>query len=161
MGFGSGVTVPGWGINLQNRGASFSLDPRHVNVIAPRKRTMHTLIPATALRGGVPWLVVGTMGGDGQAQPHLQLLARIVHDGLDVQAAIDGPRWFVSPSDWSVAAESRFPPEVLDGLRDRGHRVSGVEPYDPLMGHAHAILATSEGYAAASDPRSEGAALGL
>ena len=52
MGFGSGVTVPGWGINLQNRGASFSLDPRHVNVIAPRKRTMHTLIPATALRGG-------------------------------------------------------------------------------------------------------------
>jgi len=78
MGFGSGMTVPGWGINLQNRGAYFSLDSAHVNVIAPRKRTLHTLIPAMAFKDGRPWQVFGSMGGDGQAQTHLQLLARIV-----------------------------------------------------------------------------------
>src|SRR5262249_36239499 len=66
MGFGSGETVPEWGINLHNRGQIFSLDPAHANVIAPRKRTLHTLIPALALRERRPWLVFGTMGGDGQ-----------------------------------------------------------------------------------------------
>src|SRR5439155_20733043 len=88
VGFGSGVHVPGWGINLQNRGGYFSLDPAHVNAIAPRKRTMHTLIPALALRDGRPWLVFGTMGGDGQAQTHLQILTRVAGDGADPQEAI-------------------------------------------------------------------------
>jgi gamma-glutamyltranspeptidase/glutathione hydrolase len=161
MGFGSGVTVPGWGINLQNRGASFSLDPAHVNAIAPRKRTLHTLIPAMALRDGRPWLVFGTMGGDGQAQTHLQLLVRIVDDGLDPQAAIDAPRWFVSPQDWSVTAESRFTPTMIEGLQTRGHRVDLAGPFDSLLGHAHAILVDEEGYSGATDPRTEGAALGL
>jgi gamma-glutamyltranspeptidase/glutathione hydrolase len=160
VGFGSGVTVPGWGINLQNRGSYFSLDPGHVNVIAGGKRTMHTLIPAMAFRGGEPWLVFGSMGGDGQAQTHLQLLTRIVVDGEDVQRAIDAPRWVTSPRDWSVRAESRFDGAVLDGLRDRGHEVREVGPYDVGMGHAHAIE-IGDGYAAGTDPRAEGAALGL
>jgi gamma-glutamyltranspeptidase/glutathione hydrolase len=161
MGFGSGVTVPGWGINLQNRGAFFSLDPSHVNVVAPRKRTLHTLIPAMAFRDGRPWMAFGTMGGDGQAQTHLQLLARIVDDGEDVQRAIDAPRWVVLPADWSVAAESRFDPAMLDELRRRGHRLSVTQEFDSLMGHAHAIQVTHAGYAVATDPRAEGAALGL
>ncbi|HEY3208315.1 MAG TPA: gamma-glutamyltransferase family protein [Actinomycetota bacterium] len=161
MGFGSGVTVPDWGINLQNRGAYFSLDSDHVNVIAPRKRTLHTLIPAMALRAGRPWLAFGTMGGDGQAQTHLQLLTRIIDDGEDVQRAIDAPRWAVSPGDWAVLAESRFDPAWLADLRARGHRVSFTEQLDPVMGHAHAILAEDNGYAGATDPRSEGAVLGL
>src|SRR4029079_16463067 len=80
MGFGSGVTVPGWGINLQNRGAYFSLDPSHVNVMAPGKRTLHTLMPAMALRGGHPEMVFGAMGGDGQAQTHVQLVLRMAMD---------------------------------------------------------------------------------
>jgi gamma-glutamyltranspeptidase/glutathione hydrolase len=161
MGFGSGVTVPGWGINLQNRGASFSLDPSHVNVVAPRKRTLHTLIPAMAFREGRPWMAFGAMGGDGQAQTHLQLLARIVDDGEDVQQAIHAPRWVISPADWSVSAESRLDPVLLDELHQRGHRLSVTGEFDSLMGHAHAIQVTGAGFAAASDPRAEGAALGL
>jgi gamma-glutamyltranspeptidase/glutathione hydrolase len=161
MGFGSGVTVPGWGINLHNRGQIFSLDPGHANVIAPRKRTLHTLIPALALRKGHPWLVFGTMGGDGQPQTHLQLLARMVDDGLDPQPAIDAPRWVVSPADWSVTAESRFGPGIVDGLRARGHRLSVTGAMDRAMGHAHAIRVDGNGYVGGADPRSEGAVLYL
>jgi gamma-glutamyltranspeptidase / glutathione hydrolase len=161
MGFGSGVTVPGWGINLQNRGAFFSLDPAHVNAIAPGKRTLHTLIPAMAFREGRPWLVFGAMGGDGQAQTHLQLLARIADDGEDIQRAIDAPRWLVSPLDWSVTAESRLDPATLDDLRARGHRLAATEDYHSMMGHAHAIVVADDGYRVATDPRAEGAALGL
>ena len=153
--------MPDWGINLQNRGAYFSLDPGHVNVIAPRKRTLHTLIPAMALRDGRPWLVFGSMGGDGQAQTHLQLLTRIVDDGEDVQRAIAAPRWVVSPEDWSVVAESRFDAGWVEELRARGHDVSLTAELDPLMGHAHAILVEGQGYAGATDPRAEGAVLGL
>lgn len=161
MGFGSGVTVPDWGINLQNRGAYFSLDPGHVNVIAPRKRTLHTLIPAMALRDARPWLVFGTMGGDGQAQTHLQLLTRLVDDGDDVQRAIAAPRWVVSPDDWSVALESRFDSAWVDELKARGHSISLVEEFDQIMGHAHAIQVEAQGYAGATDPRTEGAVVGL
>ncbi len=161
VGFGSGVTVPGWGINLQNRGAYFSLDPGHVNVIAPGKRTMHTLVPALALRDGAPWLVFGTMGGDGQAQTHLQLLTRIVDDGEDVQRAVSAPRWMVTPGTWEVAAEPRFDRDLLDGLRHLGHRLRTVRDFDSTMGHAHAIEITPHGYAGATDPRAEGAVLGL
>ena len=161
MGFGSGVTVPGWGINLQNRGAFFSLDPAHPNAIGPGKRTLHTLIPAMALREGRPRLVFGSMGGDGQAQTHLQLLTRILDDGEDIQRAISAPRWFVDPATWQVSLEPRFGPGLADDLRHRGHRVVEVGPYDSLMGHAHAIQVLEDGYSVGTDPRAEGAALGL
>jgi gamma-glutamyltranspeptidase / glutathione hydrolase len=161
MGFGSGVTVPGWGINLQNRGAFFSLDPSHVNAIGPGKRTLHTLIPAMAFREERPWLVFGAMGGDGQPQTHLQLLTRLLDDGAGLQEAVDAPRWFVSPGDWSVTVESRFDPIIQEGLARRGHRVAVAGPFDSIMGHANAIMVTADGYVAATDPRTEGAALGL
>ena len=67
----------------------------------------------------------------------------------------------VSPSDWAVTAESRFEPHVIEGLRARRHEVALGGPYDSLMGHAHAIQVTDEGYAGATDPRTEGAVLGL
>jgi len=161
MGFGSGVHVRDWGLNLHNRGSFFSLDLGHPNAIGPRKRTMHTLIPAMAFRDGRPWLVFGTMGGDGQAQTHLQLLVRVVIDGLDPQQAVNAPRWVVSPADWSIRIEDRFPDEVKEGLAALGHRVHTDPPYSRWMGHAHAIEVTPHGYVAASDPRAEGAALGL
>ncbi len=161
MGFGSGVTVPGWGINLHNRGNFFSLDPDHANVVAPRKRTLHTLIPAMAMRDGRPWMVLGTMGGDGQAQTHLQLLVKMVDDAEDPQRAIDAPRWVVSPKDWSVVADERFGQQVLDGLRERGHDVTTNAWFAGAFGHAHAIQVLPNGYAGATDPRSEGAVLGL
>ncbi len=160
MGFGAGVTVPGWGINLHNRGASFTLRPDDVNAIGPGKRPLHTLIPAMAFRNGRPWLVFGTMGGDGQAQIHLQLLSRIVDDGADLQDAIDAPRWVVSPADWSVVGEGRFGEAWFEGLRARGHTVVPVPDHDWITGHAHAIAFTDDGTLGATDPRAEGAVLG-
>ncbi len=160
-GFGSGVTVPGWGINLHNRGAYFSLDPGHVNVIAPGKRTLHTLMPAFARRDGRPWLVFGTMGADGQLQTQVQLLARLVDDGADPATALAAPRWVVDPGDFSVQIENRFPEAVLHGLRAHGHRLHSIGPFEDVMGHAHVIRLDSEGLTAGSDPRCDGLAAGF
>jgi len=159
VGFGSGVVVPGTGIGLHDRGAHFSLDPSDPNIIGPRKRPLHTLIPGLALRDGAPWLVFGTMGGDGQAQIHVQLLGQLVDRGLDAQAAIDAPRWIVDVADGSVAIEERAR-DVAAGLRARGHEVTLLDAYDYTAGHAHAIAVTPAGYAGASDPRCEGAIVG-
>ena len=160
-GFGSGVTVPGVGINLHNRGAYFSLDPAHVNVVAPGKRTLHTLMPALARRNGHPWLVFGTMGADGQLQTQVQLLARLVDDGADPAAALAAPRWLVDPGDLSVRIENRFPPAVLAGLRRAGRRLEALGPYDGSTGHAQVIRVDDGGLAGASDPRCEGAVAGI
>ena len=122
---------------------------------------MHTLMPGMAFRDGRPWLVFGTMGGDGQAQTHLQFLSKVLDDGADIQNAIDAPRWRASHLDWSVALESRFGPEVGEGLREMGHETVKASAFDGGMGHAHAIEVIDGGYAAATDPRAEGAALGL
>jgi gamma-glutamyltranspeptidase / glutathione hydrolase len=159
VGFGSGLTVPGFGINLHNRGAHFSLDPARANVIAPRKRTMHTLIPGMTLAGGRPELVFGTRGGHGQAPTHLQLVVRLIDWGCELQHALAAPRWLIEGGE--VRMESRFPPAVVDGLRSRGYRIGLGDAYDQEMGHANAIRVLEDGYAAASDPRSEGAARGL
>lgn len=153
---GAGITVPEWGINLQNRGASFRLDPGHPNALAPRKVPMHTLIPAIVLRDGMPSVMFGTMGGHGQAQTHLQVLTRLLVDGAELQAAISAPRWMVDPWHWRVDAESRLSLELLAALTARGHEVRTVEPYDHAMGHAHAIALEPGGLAAATDPRTEG-----
>ncbi len=161
LAFGSGIHVPEWGINLHNRGSSFSLDEDRANVLAPGKRPMHTLIPAMALREGEPWLVFGSEGGDAQAQVQAQVLTRIVDDGTDPQAALDAPRWKVEPWAWKLRAEGHHPPELLDDLRARGHDLTVTRAFDFGMGHAHAIARTALGYAVASDYRCEGAALGL
>jgi gamma-glutamyltranspeptidase / glutathione hydrolase len=159
-GFGSGVVVPETGIGLHDRGAHFRVEPGHASSIGPRRRPVHTLIPALALRDGEPWLVFGTMGGDGQPQIHLQVLAGMLDRGLDVQAAIDAPRFVVDVGDGSVTLEARFAPELVDGLAARGHQVGSMAAYDHLAGHAHAIERTPAGYVGASDPRSEGAVVG-
>jgi len=161
LAFGSGIHVSEWGINLNNRGSSFTLDDAHANALAPSKRPMHTLIPALALRESEPWLVFGSMGGDAQAQVHAQLLAHVVDDGADVQCALDAPRWQVDPVRWHVLAETGFADDVLRGLETRGHAVDRTKALDSRMGHAHAIAPTAGGYAVGTDPRAEGAALGL
>ena len=81
------------GILLQNRGAFFSLDPAHVNRLAPRKQTAHTLIPSMYLVDGRPRLVYGTMGGEGQPQTQAALVTRILDRRLGPQAAVEAPRW--------------------------------------------------------------------
>ncbi len=160
LGFGSGVHVPEWGINLNNRGSSFTLDESRVNSMAPSKRPMHTLIPAMVLQDARPSLVFGSMGGDAQAQVHAQLLTQIVDDGADPQVAIDAPRWRVEPLDWKLRIEERADPEVVADLATRGHEIIETGAFDPGMGHAHAIAVGEHGYAVGTDPRAEGAAVG-
>jgi gamma-glutamyltranspeptidase/glutathione hydrolase len=162
LGFGSGIHVDRFGINLNNRGSSFNLTEGHANAIAPTKRPMHTLIPALGLRDGDPWLVFGSMGGDAQPLIHLQLLTRILDDHTELQAALAAPRFNVDAGRWRVKTEWHMPAETVAGLEAFGHRVESIGPLDVGVGHAHAIeLGPEGGYAVATDPRAEGAALGL
>jgi gamma-glutamyltranspeptidase/glutathione hydrolase len=160
VGFGSGIVVPGTGIGLHDRGAHFSLDPTDPNVVAPRKRPLHTLIPGLALRDGRPAVVFGTMGGDGQPQIHVQLLAALADDGVDPQAAVARPRWIVDVADGGVQLEADADPALGEGLRSRGHTLRTVPARSHSAGHAHVVEVTAHGYLAGSDPRCEGAAVG-
>ncbi|MFC4808729.1 gamma-glutamyltransferase [Paenibacillus sp. GCM10023250] len=163
--FGSGVTAGDTGILLQNRGSYFSLDPAHVNTLEPRKRTFHTLMPAMACRGGVPYLLYGTQGGEGQPQTQCALLTRIADYGMDPQAAVDAPRW-VWGRTWGdesqeLRIESRVPEAVRRELAQAGHLVRAVAAYDGAVGHAHAIRIDERGFRqGGADPRSDGQAVG-
>ncbi len=124
-GFGSGIVDPETGIAYQNRGSYFSLDPTHPNVLAPGKRTLHTLLPGMLLRDGRPWVVVGSMGGDAQPQIHAQVVSALVDGGLDVAATVAMPRWFVDPLEHFappevVRLEPRFRAEVARRARRAG-----------------------------------------
>ena len=167
QGFGSGVVDPATGIAYQNRGSYFSLDPDHPNVLAPGKRTLHTLLPWMLLRDGRPWVVGGSMGGDAQPAICAEVVSRLVDGGLDVAAAVGGPRAFPEPADHfeppdRVTLEPRFGAEVLDDLAGRGHRLAVTAPFDSALGHCHAIELVEGGpaeggsLAAATDPRSIG-----
>jgi gamma-glutamyltranspeptidase/glutathione hydrolase len=162
--FGSGIVAGDTGVLLQNRGAFFSLDPRHPNRLAPRKRTAHTLIPSMYLVDGRPRLVYGTMGGDGQPQTQAALVTRVLDRGLSPQAAVEAPRWLFGRT-WgdvsrALRLEARFDARVADDLRRRGHDVQVVEDWSDLMGHAQLIRLDESGLVGGSDPRADGAALG-
>ncbi len=164
MGFGSGLVVDDAGIVLQNRGAYFSLDPNAANALAPAKRTLHTLIPSMAMRDGRPAMVFGTMGGDGQPQTHLQVYTAVARFGLNIQQAIEMPRWVhgALADGETLMVESRFPIETLDGLRQLGHRIQVQSPWYTGMGYAQGIVfdqATGV-MQGGSDPRAEGIAAG-
>jgi gamma-glutamyltranspeptidase len=173
LGFGSGVVDPETGIHYQNRGSYFSLDPDHPNVLAPGKRTLHTLLPGMLFRDGEgsdggPWIVAGAMGGDAQPQVHAQLVASLVDGGLDIRSAVSIPRFFVEPKAHfepprEVRAEPRFEPGVLEALEAMGHPIRRVEAFSGLLGHEHAIELVEGGpraaegsVGAATDPRSAG-----
>jgi gamma-glutamyltranspeptidase/glutathione hydrolase len=168
MNFGSGIVARGTGIFLQNRGAYFRLEEGHPNVLGPRKRPLHTLSPGMLLRGGHPELFYGTMGGDGQPQTHVQLVHGIYERGLDVQRALDSPR-FVYGRDSesafadSVRVEASFDPAIVADLRARGHKVDILPDFDHAFGHAHAIAIEHERgtLAGGADPRADSLALGL
>jgi gamma-glutamyltranspeptidase / glutathione hydrolase len=159
-GFGSGVVVAEGGFGLHDRGAHLSLDPDAANAIGPGRRPLHTLIPALVLRDGAPYYVMGTMGGDAQAQVHVQLLGHLVDRGSDVAAAVAAPRFVVDVADGSVALEDGIEPEVREGLGSRGHALKSLADA-ALAGHAHVIEVVADGYAVASDPRCDGAAAGI
>jgi gamma-glutamyltranspeptidase len=166
-GFGSGIVDPATGIAYQNRGSYFGLDEDHPNVLAPSKRTLHTLMPAMLFRAGRPWVIIGSMGGDAQPQVHAQVVSALVDGGADVATAVADPRWFVEPAEHyappdTVRIEPRFGPDVLEGLAALGHPVVATEPFDGALGHCHAIELVAGGpaaggtLAAATDPRSQG-----
>ena len=164
--FGSGIIPSGTGVILQNRGCFFSLDPEHVNCLQPGKRTMHTLNPAMLLRDGRPFLVYGTMGGEGQPQTQAAIVTRMVDFGLPPQEAVTAPRWLYGRT-WGAAVndvkmEGRIPVSVCEELARRGHAVKRVQAYTDVMGHAGAIRIDPESgiLQGASDPRGDGLAAG-
>jgi gamma-glutamyltranspeptidase/glutathione hydrolase len=164
MGFGSFVALPGYGFGLQNRGAGFSLDPTHPNVLAPGKRPFHTIIPGFLTREGEAVGPFGVMGGHMQPQGHLQVALATLDDGLDPQAALDAPRWYwhtgrrIEVERTLVAGERGA--EVLAGLRGRGHDVTVTEDGSSRFGYGQAIWRLpGGGYVAGSEPRADGAAV--
>jgi len=122
-GFGSGVVVPGTGVILQNRGALFNLTEGHPNVIAPRKRPYHTIIPAMVYRDGKPWLSFGVMGGDMQPQGHAQILLNMIEFGMNVQDAGEAARIRHHP-ELGLSLERGVEPEVVRDLVHRGHTIA-------------------------------------
>ena len=168
MGFGSGIMGGSTGVMLQNRGAYFSLDPGHPNVLAPRSRTLHTLMPGMLLRDGVAEVAFGAMGGDGQPQTMVQLVTGMLDDGLDAQAVIDRPRWVAQTTGpgeplGPLSIESDGVDEsTTDALLALGHDVELVEPRTPLMGWAQMVRRLPDGsYEGGADPRADSLAAGL
>jgi gamma-glutamyltranspeptidase / glutathione hydrolase len=122
MGFGSGIVIPGTGISLQNRGCTFSLDPEHANVLAPGKRTYHTIIPGFITHNGEAVGPFGVMGGYMQPQGHVQVITSMLEDRLNPQAALDLPRWKWTEGR-TVEVEPHFPDYLAQALARRGHRI--------------------------------------
>ncbi|MEF8906726.1 MAG: gamma-glutamyltransferase [Haloarculaceae archaeon] len=157
MGFGSGLVAGDTGIALQNRGASFSLDPEDPNRLEPGKRPFHTLVPGLAHFGADSgrddWAAFGVMGGYMQPQGHLQTLANIVDYDMPIQAALDAPRWRYR-EDGALAIEDRFPRGVAPKLARKGHEVR-VEP--PLQFGGAQLARYDEGtLSGATEPRKDG-----
>jgi gamma-glutamyltranspeptidase/glutathione hydrolase len=158
--FGSGIQVDGMGFALQNRGAGFSLQEGHPNRLAGGKRPFHTIIPGF-LERGCRHIGFGIMGGANQPLAHAQFVSNFVDYGMNLQQAMEAPRFFKNgPSGCNVAIESRVPEATLRQLAGMGHELQMRAPYSQEMGRGQAILHDSDtriNYAA-SDPRADGAA---
>jgi gamma-glutamyltranspeptidase/glutathione hydrolase len=154
--FGSGMVAGDTGIMLQNRGAGFLLERDHFNCIAPGKRPLHTIIPAMAYRGD-DLLSFGVMGGEYQPMGHAYVLTNWLDFGMDLQEAIDAPRF--QPGGGVVALERPIPQDVMKALQQRGHVVGRSEQ---SLGGAQAIHIDAKNgvLSAGSDPRKDGCALG-
>jgi oxamate amidohydrolase len=163
--WGSGVVAGETGVILQNRGAGFTLDPGHPNVLAPGKRPFHTLTPFMYLRNGKPVLAAGTMGGEGQPQTLVAVATRVVDLGLDVQSAVEAPRWVYGRT-WgaptrALSIERRFGDAVAADLGRRGHTVRVLDAWSDTAGHAQAVQVHPGGLlVGGGDPRADGPALG-
>jgi gamma-glutamyltranspeptidase/glutathione hydrolase len=157
-GFGSGLVAGDTGIALQNRGASFSLDPDHPNRIAPGKRPFHTLVPAVARLGPDDWAALGVMGGYMQPQGHVQVLSNVVDYDLPLQAALDRPRWRYR-EDGTLAVEERLVPTNATKLARMGHDVR-VEPPSTFGGAQIVRSDADDVLSAATEPRKDGGAVG-
>jgi gamma-glutamyltranspeptidase/glutathione hydrolase len=165
--FGSGVVLPATGVLMQNRGASFSLDPDSLNALAPGRLPFHTLNPALAELADGRVIAYGTMGGDGQPQSQAALFTRHVTYRQPLDRAIDAPRWLLGRT-WgsthtNLRLESRFDGNLIDRLLSAGHDVHVLDDaYSDLMGHAGAVVLHPDGtLEGAHDPRADGGAAGV
>lgn len=159
--FGAGVTVRGMGFVLQDRGALFSLDTSSPNVLAPRKRPFHTIIPAF-MEHGDQHIGFGIMGGANQPLAHAQFVSNVVDYGMNIQEALEGARFTVSPErGCNIVIESRVTPEVRQKLSAMGHQLDVRREYTTAMGRGQAVLHDSKAKVnyGGSDARADGAAV--
>jgi gamma-glutamyltranspeptidase/glutathione hydrolase len=163
--FGAGVVPPGTGVVLHNRGRHFTTDPEHPSALAPGKRPFHTLMAALVTRGDEPVVGFATMGGNGQAMFHLQVLTNLLDYGMDPQEAVERPRFLIGaflpdePAD-VTRVEGRVERRVLRLLERRGHQLRVEPDFAYRMGHAHAIAIRDGTLMGGADPRGDGLALG-
>ncbi len=159
--FGSGIVAAGTGFALQNRGGLFELDPASPDALAGHKRPRHTIIPGFAQRGDTR-IAFGIMGGWNQAQAHAQFIANIADFKMNIQAAIEAPRFRrVSFKGCDVVMENRFNGKVPDELRAKGHVIKVLGTFSSAVGGGQAVMrdfATGVNYGA-SDPRKDGQAV--
>ena len=165
--FGSCMVAGRTGVVLQNRSAYFSLDSSHPNRLEPGKIPLHTLIASIAKREGALWGVLGCMGADGQPQIQLQLYSAMIDGGLDIQEAIELPRFLsgrfsLGEARDTLHMEGRFPAATIEALERRGHIVNRWQAWNEMAGHAHGITRDPHSgvLSGGSDPRSDGAAIG-
>jgi gamma-glutamyltranspeptidase/glutathione hydrolase len=163
--WGAGIGVGGGGFVLHNRGVLFTLDPASPNVLAPRKRPLHTIIPALMTKGQAPnqvRIAFGIMGGFNQAQAHAQFVSNVVDHGMNIQAAMEAARFSKgSFAGCDLYAEARIPDAVLEGLVKLGHEVQQVGDFSDVMGSGQAVMRDDEAGVnyGASDPRADGQAI--
>jgi gamma-glutamyltranspeptidase/glutathione hydrolase len=158
--FGSGITVGGMGFVLQNRGGLFSLNPKSPNALAGRKRPFHTIIPGFMERG-TQHIGFGIMGGMNQPLAHAQFVSNIVDYHMNIQEALEQPRFTVSAKlGCTIVIESRVPAETRQQLTAMGHVLDVRDQYSTAMGRGQAVLNDTETkvHYGASDPRADGAA---
>jgi gamma-glutamyltranspeptidase len=164
--FGSGCVLPNTGVLMQNRGSSFSLDPKAANPLAPRRLPFHTLNPALATLKDGRVVAYGTMGGDGQPQTQAMVFSRHVLFGQPLEIALDRPRWLLGrtwgSSHTNLRLESRFDGNLIDRLLSARHDVEVLpDAYSDTMGHAGAVVlhpgGTMDG---GHDPRADGGSAG-
>jgi gamma-glutamyltranspeptidase/glutathione hydrolase len=165
--FGSGVVLPRTGVLMQNRGASFSLDPNSLNALEPGRLPFHTLNPALAVLADGRVIAYGAMGGDGQPQTQAALFTRYVLYRMPLDRAIAAPRWLLGRT-WgsthtNLRVESRFDGNLIDRLLSAGHDVEMLpDGYSDLMGHAGAVVLHPDGtLEAGHDPRADGGGAGV
>jgi gamma-glutamyltranspeptidase/glutathione hydrolase len=159
--FGSGVVVDDYGFALQDRGGLFEMDPQHPNALAPRKRPFHTIIPAFMEKENVH-IGFGIMGGLNQAQAHAQFVSNVADHGMNIQSALEAPRFTKKTfGGCDVLIENRIPPAIRDALTAQGHKLQVVGDFSNEMGGGQAVIhdsASGVNYGA-SDPRKDGAAV--
>ncbi|HEX2666186.1 MAG TPA: gamma-glutamyltransferase [Candidatus Acidoferrum sp.] len=159
--FGSGVVAPGTGFALQDRGGLFSLDPASPNALAGRKRPLHTIIPAFAQKGDSR-VAFGIMGGWNQSQAHAQFIANLVDFKMNLQAALEAPRFSKhSFGGCDVMMENRIPQKVRDELAAKGHKIELKGTFSTVVGGGQAVMRdfTAGVNYGASDPRKDGQAV--